>query len=154
LGGDEQKRLLLIDELNRIDNLSEKNDDRAETFAKFLKDNFLVQTGHYFVFSSHILTTEAHLASYLDWKSDRGLILKELSVIPSIRIAKQIFNLVSLLPQDAIYFGLVPSLLYVSGKHGEPHHKRMLAIDACEPLLTNISVIYLPVFNFFLSEYP
>jgi hypothetical protein len=104
--------ILLIDELNRF----VKAETRA--LAEFLKTNFLVQKGRFFVFSSHVLTTKQILREFMDGDSDREVEILKLPTIPSLGEARE--KLVSdLTPQQAIYCGLAPALIHTWYNLGE-----------------------------------
>jgi hypothetical protein len=104
--------ILLIDELNQF----VKAETRA--LAEFLKTNFLVRKGRFFVFSSHVLTTKQILREFMDGDSDREVEILKLPTIPSLGEARE--KLVSdLTPQQAIYCGLAPALIHTWYNLGE-----------------------------------
>jgi hypothetical protein len=92
------KRLLLIDELNKF--------SPNETVAYFLKVNFLMSAGHYFVFSSHKWSTQ-----YFENYSKRDVVIRALPLIPSVDDASKKLN--HNVPVAVAFFcGLIPALIY------------------------------------------
>jgi hypothetical protein len=124
--------VLLIDELNNL--------PQSRDLAEFLKHNFVSRRNRYLVFSSHVLATTGELSSFMDGSggSKRGVVLRELSLIPSLLVAQANFNWPSLNPRQALYFGMIPALIHeahletihVGGEH-LPSAKRALAIEEC-----------------------
>jgi hypothetical protein len=124
--------VLLIDELNNL--------PQTRDLAEFLKRNFVSRRNRYLVFSSHVLATTRELSSFMDGSggSKRGVVLRELPLIPSLLAAQANFNWPSLNPRQALYFGMIPALIHeahletihVGGEH-LPSAKRALAIEEC-----------------------
>ena len=129
-----KKCLLLIDEINNIKGFKEKQSGRdpespESVFADFLRDNFLRTPGRYFVFTSHLVSTSLALKVYLDNNSERKVELRQLPLIPSVRAAATSFNWFDLNARQALYFGLVPALIYTFHKKKAPSAKRKSASD-------------------------
>jgi hypothetical protein len=107
--------VLMIDELHRLDGL-QSNDGlsfdqectTASLVIEFLKLNFLMQKHRYFVFSSNVASTVNCVDMYMNY---RGIIVRELPLIPHIKDFRRIFEWQDLTINEAIYFGLIPSML-------------------------------------------
>jgi hypothetical protein len=110
----DKKCLLLIDELNQIPHLEEGNEEVAQMFAQFLKENFLRSFGRYFIFSSHISVTGERLSQFMDSKSSRNIIVKQLPLICSLSETRQALGLKSLTAQQDLYYGMVPASIFAS----------------------------------------
>ena len=93
--------ILLIDELNKV-----KMD---RNLALFLKENFLVQPGRYYVFSSHLSSTNPEKA--LSSVSMREMNVETLPLIEDVSNARQSLEITDLTPRMALFFGRIPSLL-------------------------------------------
>lgn len=112
--------VLLIDELNNLNKLTEKNSTDAEGFGLFLKREFISKKNRYLVFSSHLLGTFSFLSEYLDRSkgSCRPITLQELPIVPSFQEAltlKKSLNSV----REAMYYGLIPGMIYESNTKGK-----------------------------------
>lgn len=93
--------VLLIDELNRV--------ELDKDIVLFLKKNFLTQPGRYYVFSSHLSSTDPEKAMPSD--SFRAMGVETLPLIQDLSGARQNLNITDLTPRMALYFGLIPALL-------------------------------------------
>ncbi len=118
--------LLLIDELN----LLELDCFGAPLMATFLKETFLCQRGRYFAFSSHVLPSGHGLADFMDSISERGIMIHQLPLIPSISDARSKFNWPDLTVRQALFRARVPALIsYTRGRVNPPFDKRKGVID-------------------------
>ena len=127
-----QPCVLMIDELNNL--------PQSRRLAEFLKSNFVAPANRYLVFSSHVLTTTRELSAFMDGSSGskRGVLLRELPLIPSLQVAASNFNWPSLNAREALYYGMVPALIHeahleildAEGVH-LPAAKRDDAIQQC-----------------------
>jgi hypothetical protein len=99
--------------------------------------------GRYFVFSSHVITTGTQLSAFMESGSSRDVIVRELPIISSVNVAKSAFNLVSLPPHQALFYGLVPAIIYTAMFDNYPISKREQAITDCIPLVSNETVLTL-----------
>jgi hypothetical protein len=103
--------ILLIDELNKLDD--------TKLISEFLKRNFLIAKGRFFVFTSHVLTTEESLRTYMDGNSNRPVTIRKLPIIPSLNEArKKLFS--TLTPDQAMFCGLSPALIHTTQKGSLP----------------------------------
>jgi hypothetical protein len=107
--------VLMIDELHRLDGLQSTDGfslyekcTTASSVIKFLELNFLMQKNRYFVFSSNVASTVNCVDMYMNY---RGIIVRELPLIPHIKDFRRIFEWQDLTINEAIYFGLIPSML-------------------------------------------
>eukprot|EP00978_Attheya_sp_CCMP212_P004036 scaffold8672_cov50-Attheya_sp.AAC.2 len=96
--------VLLIDELNRV--------VMDEAVAQFLKMEFCVSKGRYYVFSSHTSATNPEMS--LPLQSFRAMDIADLPLIHNLSNAKEKLNISELTPRLALYYGLVPALLVTS----------------------------------------
>jgi len=103
----------------------------------FLRDNFLVDAGRFFIFSSHEVATVAKVSEYFYSFSNRPVQLFELPLITSVSEAANIFN-VCLTERDALFYGLIPALIHElslsisSGNFGHlPYQKQGEVISNC-----------------------
>ena len=99
---------LLIDELNVL----ELDKDTGPLLTKFLKEEFLLKPGRYFVFSSHVVPSGRGLADFMDSISERGLIIRQLPLIPSMSDTRSKLECPDLTVQQALFRGRVPALIY------------------------------------------
>ena len=130
-------RILLIDEFNVLALHNNSGATNAK-FYNFLRDEFLVRRGRYFVFSSHVQTVANEVAQFIDGGSDREVIVEQLPTISSIVDTAKNFDWPALNAADALYYGLVPAMIYEarldmksSSTIHLPGKKRMGAIDDC-----------------------
>ena len=93
--------VLLIDELNNV--------ELDKDIVLFLKENFLTQRGRYYVFSSHLSSTNPEKA--LPSLSFRDMEVKTLPLIQDLSGARQNLSITDLTPRMALYYGLIPALL-------------------------------------------
>jgi hypothetical protein len=108
--------ILVIDELNV--GTEDADSVQLKLLYRFLKLNFVIYSGHYFVFSSHVVSTVGDLSDYLDACSHRQIITVELPLIPDLTTACMVLRLrhsVSVLA--TLYKGLIPSLLLERDKN-------------------------------------
>jgi hypothetical protein len=124
--------VLLIDELNNL--------PQSRPLADFLKSNFVSCANRYLVFSSHVLATIRELSEFMDGSggSKRGVVLRELPLIPSLRMAQANFWWPSLNAREALFYGMVPALIHEAhleivdvGSAHLPTAKRDVAIHRC-----------------------
>jgi hypothetical protein len=103
--------ILLIDELNNcID---------TKPLAEFLKNNFLARKGRFFVFTSHVLSTEVYLRRYLDPESlsQRAVTILKLPTIESIQEAQEkIYQQLTVL--NVIACGFSPGIIHTALRRG------------------------------------
>jgi hypothetical protein len=117
--------ILLIDELNVL----ELGKEGAPLVARFLKDNFLFTRGRYFAFSSHVVPGGRGLADFMDSVSERGIVIRQLPLIPSMADARTKFYWPDLTVQQALFRARVPALIsYTRGSVVPPFDKRNAAI--------------------------
>jgi len=139
-------RILLIDELNVLEYYPVES-KISSRFAFYLKKNFLMQKNQYFVFSSHYVSAAGTLATYLDISSPRLVSIIELPLIRKVCDAREIFNWPEMNLRHALFYGLVPALIYLArlennGEKYLPFSKRDNGIDDCikKGIVTNKSV--------------
>lgn len=132
--------LLLVDELNNLSELAVKNSYGAREFARFIKDTFLAQEGRYFVFTSHVLTTLGFLGVFLDPSnaSDRHVVMHELPLVDNLSTASS-YLYSSLDAREAIYYGLMPGMIFEWGQKHSVAGKRNNAIKKYNEELATIS---------------
>jgi hypothetical protein len=103
------KCVLLIDELNKF--------SLNDSVVQFLKENFLMRAGRYFVFSSHLFTTTTQLSQFMETNSGRGVIIRAMPLITSVDDVSKILNYdVSM--GVAFFCGLIPALIYLYQRGG------------------------------------
>ncbi len=118
--------LLLIDELNVL----ELDVTGAPVVARFLKKYFLFTRGRYFAFSSHVVPGGRGLADFMDSVSERGVVIHQLPLIPSMADARKKFQWPDLTVRQALFRARVPALIsYTRGAVPPPFDKRKAAID-------------------------
>ena len=110
---DDTSAVLLVDELNNLSELAIEDSDAATTFGNFVKTHFLDKKDRYFVFSTHVLDTLEFFAHHVDpgRRSTRPVILQELPVVTDLSTALQLKSNLNG-PREAIYYGLVPAMIY------------------------------------------
>ena len=113
--------LLLIDELNALKMIDQT--EEATECASFLKEYFLTPANRYLVFTSHIFSPAKKLADYMDNESKRGVDIEELPIIQNVRSVQQQFGFPVLTARMALYYGLAPSLIYLSCRNQVPDLK-------------------------------
>jgi hypothetical protein len=113
--------ILLVDELSNLTELTARNSPQATKFGQFIKNNFLGRRERYFVFSSHLLTTLGFFGEFLDPSvgSTRHVILQELPLVTNLTIARDCLYQSLNGSREAIYYGLVPGMIYEKGR-GKP----------------------------------
>ena len=117
------KCILLIDELNLLE--ATMNED----FAIFLKDTFLMNTGRALVFSSHVVSVNNKLTSYMHSQSEREVKIKKLPLVRNLFQARDLLGYAALSPHLVLYLGLIPALCYVAMQNSLPHQRREDAIQ-------------------------
>jgi hypothetical protein len=117
----EEKCTLIIDELNLV--------DMDLNFACFLKDNFLVKGGRALVFSSHVISINNLLTSFMHSPSERAVVTVKLPLAQNLYQAKKALELHSLTAHEALFLGLIPALFYCSKHSCLPHQRRSDAIE-------------------------
>ena len=129
--------VLLVDELNILIRRETPSDDLKEyaELCQWMKHTFLSQSGRYLVFSSHIATLTKDLATFMDQISERGVIVRQLPLIPSLSSAEDL-SWSGLLAHEALYYAKIPALIFVialakRGGRQFVFSKREKAIDDC-----------------------
>jgi hypothetical protein len=112
-------RILVIDELNKINLLFSTPSRVANSLGDLLRVNFLSKSNSYFIFSSHIVSLTRKLCEHMSFPSDRDVIVWELPTIRSVADAARVFNVPMFNARTALYLGLVPALIYASSIIGE-----------------------------------
>jgi hypothetical protein len=120
--------MLLIDELNV--GLDGAEAPRVAILAQFLKKHFLITQGRYFAFSSHVIPGGQGLTDFMDYNSERGVVIQQLPLIPSMADARTKFQWPDLTVRQALFRARVPALIsYTRGSVPRPFDKRKAAID-------------------------
>lgn len=101
--GDHQV-VLLIDELNGV--------ELDRDIVHFLKKNFCQREGRYYVFSSHLSSTNPEGA--VPSNSFRDMRVAGLPLIQDLSGARDKLDIGELTPRLALYYGLIPALLVTS----------------------------------------
>jgi hypothetical protein len=109
--------LLIVDELNNLRQIAQKNSAGAAEIVTFIKQNFLAPSGRHFIFSSHILSTLECFGVYMEYSttSDRNVLLQELPLVDDLSSAKTL-NKDLKGAREAIYYGLMPGLIHDRSK--------------------------------------
>jgi hypothetical protein len=126
-------RILVIDELNKINLLFSTPSRVANSLGDLLRVNFLSKSNSYFIFSSHIVSLTRKLSKHMTSTSDRDVIVWELPTIRSVADAARVFNIPMFNARIALYLGLVPALIYawrITGKR-TAFTSRENSIDDC-----------------------
>ncbi len=120
--------ILLIDELNvGLDGVEAPH---VAQLAQFLKKHFLFTRGRYFAFSSHVVPGGRGLGDFMDSVSERGIVIQQLPLIPSMADARTKFQWPDLSVRQALFRGRVPALIsYTRGTMPRSFDKRKAAID-------------------------
>jgi hypothetical protein len=92
--------------------------------AEFLKTHFLVCAGRGLVFSSHVVSLNGRLAEFMDSESNREIRSYKLPSIVSLSATRQHLDAGRLTPQEVIYLGKIPALIYTSLKYPLPETRR------------------------------
>ena len=119
--------LLIIDELNNLTGLTDpKRKAEAQVFGEFLKTHFLAPAGRYFVFSSHRLSTLGDFAEFINSSdgSFRQVVLWELPLVENLEIATEFLYNELQGAREAVYFGLMPGMVYARGQKRKIDGKR------------------------------
>jgi hypothetical protein len=128
---DETSAVLLVDELNNLAELKVKGSLEATTFEQFLKGNFLDRKNRYFIFSSHILDSLDFFSFFVDPSegSNRRVRLQELPIVTDLsRAVERKGNLNG--HREAIYYGLMPSMIYETAESRSIEGKRQEKVKA------------------------
>jgi len=130
---DDSPALLVVDELNNLAKLNEKDNQEMKKFAEFVKQAFLAPQGRCFVFSTHIVSTLGCLGVYLEYNtnSDRGVIHQKLPLVQNLSTA---LGLKPTLhgPREVVYYGLMPGLIHDRYVYtGRSFPKWKFALDQC-----------------------
>jgi hypothetical protein len=124
------RAILIIDELNNLTALTAEKSKAAKSFGEFVKRLFLRESGRYFVFSSHVLSTVAAFGEFIDTSqgSERHITLQELPLVDNLSTAMK--HLYSNLngAREAIYYGLLPGMLYEQSRGSSIKGKREKAV--------------------------
>jgi hypothetical protein len=104
--------ILLVDELNMMQDTS--------LLTNFLKLNFLIEKGRFFVFTSHVMSTKELLQEYMENPSMRSVRIEKLPIIESLMDAQQTLDFMSLTTREAIFCGLSPALIHTAIQRGIP----------------------------------
>lgn len=126
---DEKPAVLIVDELNNLRELTKKKSAVAEAFGSFIKRNFLDKKSRYFIFSSHILGALEFFSLYIDpsFGSTRTVLLQEVPIVKNLRVAMRLkSNLRG--PREAIYYGLMPSMIHEIAESRSLEGKRAQAV--------------------------
>jgi len=110
--------MLIIDELNNLTGLSDGSREKeAKEFGSLLKEIFLRQTNRYFVFSSHVISTISNFGKFIQTSdgSYRDVVLWDLPLVLNLKMTAKIYPRICG-PREAIYYGLLPGLLYCKSK--------------------------------------
>jgi hypothetical protein len=130
LDGFDIRAVLIVDELNNLSELTEPKSIPALEFGHFIKTYFLGAGGRYFVFSSHVIMTLSFFSEYVDrsFGSARIVTVQELPLVDNLSTAME--NLYKRLDgaREAIYFGLLPGLLFEESKGRSVQGKRVEAL--------------------------
>ena len=124
--------VLLVDELNKLSLFKTESPSMGgsgQVCATWLKREFLVNSGRYLVFSSHVFTTTHQLSEFMDNESERPVVIRTLPLIPCVSIAARNLGWQDLSPRTALFHGLVPSLLYEVREHRSPDRKQLECIQ-------------------------
>lgn len=107
--------VLIVDELNNLIHLSKKNSPAATEFAKFVKRYFIAIQNRYFVYSSHQVSTLEYFSFFVDPSrgSVRSVVLQELPIADTLSKALKLNSHLDS-AREAIYYGLLPGLIYES----------------------------------------
>ena len=107
--------VLIVDELNNLNQLSKKNSPAATEFAKFVKRYFIAIQNRYLVYSSHQVSTLEYFSFVVDPSrgSARSVVLQELPIADTLSKALKLNSHLDS-AREAIYYGLLPGLIYGS----------------------------------------
>jgi hypothetical protein len=120
--------ILIIDELNNLTALTDEHSETAKSFGNFVKRLFIQPRGRYFVFSSHVLSTVATLGEFLDTGSARHVTLQELPLVDSLSTAMKHLHPSLHGAREAIYYGLMPGMVYETANRKVVAGKRAVAM--------------------------
>lgn len=107
--------VLIVDELNNLNQLSQENSEAASEFASFVKRHFIAKRNRYFVFSSHQVSTLEFFSFFVNSSagSVRPVILQELPITDTLAKALQLNSSLDS-AREAVYHGLLPGLIFKS----------------------------------------
>ena len=122
------RAILLVDELNFLKGLTSKT-PQAYEFGDFIRSNFLSDAGRYFIFTSHVLGTVDSFGAVIDTSaaSSRGM---DVQTLPRVDNFRDILHLNPSIdtPLKAIYYGLLPGLIYDQHMFKGPNAKMIDAV--------------------------
>jgi len=132
-------RILFIDELNKLEGMTDPGNVEMQDLAEFLKTYFLSNDMQYFVFSSHVVSSSYQLSGFMDSRSKREVIIRELPLIANLSTAWNTFNYEQLNARQLLHYGCIPALVYESvramcspsASHYLPRMNREVAINKC-----------------------
>jgi len=108
--------VLLVDELNALQRLrgveDSKENPEGKRCAQFLRDVFVKPRNRYLIISSHTLKTKTLLGEFMEVDSLRPVWVRGLPLIPSLEKVAEELNCPELTARKALYYGLIPALLY------------------------------------------
>jgi hypothetical protein len=112
--------ILFIDELNNLKLLQKRDSVEAQKFSTFLRRHFVAKENRYLVFSSNLLATLEGFSFYIDTSSasSRSVILQDLPLVNTLEKATALNRGLDS-PREAVYYGLVPGMIYESAQ-GKP----------------------------------
>ena len=100
--------ILLIDELNNL----LPNKGNTALFGNFIRSQFLIRSGRYLIFSTHVLTTLESLINVVDIsQSHREAMLQTLPIVQNLSLAREYLN-PTLQAREALSLALLPALIY------------------------------------------
>jgi hypothetical protein len=123
--------VLLVDELNNLRELAKRQSKEASAFGRFVKDNFLGMENRYLVFSSHLLDTFEFFSLHVDPSggSIRPVVLQELPMVDDLSTVMQKLMPHLKGPREAIYYGLIPAMIFEKAKNCPIEGKRVMAVN-------------------------
>ena len=127
--------ILLVDELNSLKGLTSKSSQAFE-FGRFIRLNFLSDPGRYFIFTSHILGTVDSFGTVIDspTASSRGMSVQSLPRVDNLLDILRYLNPKMDTPFEAIFYGLLPGLIYDQYKRNLLNEKMREAVMAFNEL--------------------
>ncbi|GKY92129.1 hypothetical protein MPSEU_000184300 [Mayamaea pseudoterrestris] len=123
--------ILLIDELNNLD--LKHSGDQSEV-GDFLRAYFLDDTGRYLVLTSHELGSVDSFADIIDTSkgSSRDVIVQHLPLALNLEDVVLYLNPDLRGPLEALYYGLLPGLIFDQGQRVKVYRKHKAAINTFE----------------------
>ncbi|KAL3913423.1 MAG: hypothetical protein SGILL_006498 [Bacillariaceae sp.] len=140
--------LLLIDELNNLKKLTERDSAAAFEFGHFLKNHFIGAENRYLIFSSHTLGTLNLVCRYLDTSkaSSRHVELLDLPLVPTLEDAMLLKNSLRSV-REAVYYGLIPGIIHKSTGPGIRGKRKDLVDKALETTSHELEIRFLAVLH-------